>query len=172
MHDLRTLLLRALLLDWLGQASILAMMLWMPTWTGIVIGGDSLQGQEPWLVFSFLLYPLLGWLFGSYTLLRRRRLTFLVLLKRLVITAIFTVMVVAIVRWLINPSDSVWLVSRRVQLFWIGALTLWALAVRVVLRMGLLLPEAPRTVLLALPEEQYSASLLEARFSSSVFAPC
>ena len=32
-------------------------------------------------------------------------------------------------------------------------LTLWALAVRVVLRMGLLLPEAPRTVLLALPEE-------------------
>ena len=62
-------------------------------------------------------------------------------------------MVVAIVRWLINPSDSVWLVSRRVQLFWIGALTLWALAVRVVLRMGLLLPEAPRTVLLALPEE-------------------
>ena len=76
MHDLRTLLLRALLLDWLGQASILAMMLWMPTWTGIVIGGESLQGQELWLVFSFLLYPLLGWLFGSYTLLRSRRLTF------------------------------------------------------------------------------------------------
>ena len=57
MHDLRTLLLRALLLDWLGQASILAMMLWMPTWTGIVIGGESLQGQELWLVSRFCSIP-------------------------------------------------------------------------------------------------------------------
>lgn len=153
MHDPRTLLLRALLLDWLGQVLILALILSMPAWTGVALGGDSLQGQGAWLVFVLLLYPLLGWLFGSYTVLRWRRLALPVLLQRLLITAAVTVMVVAIARWLINPSEAVWLVYRRVQLLWIGALTLWALAVRVGLRRGLLLPEAPRMLLLAQPQE-------------------
>ena len=153
MHDPRTLLLRALLLDWFGQVLILVLMLSMPAWTGIALGGETLQGQGPWLVFVLLLYPLLGWLFGSYTVLRWRRLALPVLLQRLLITAAVTLMVVAIARWLINPSEAVWLVSRRVQLLWIGVLTLWALAVRVGLRRGLLLPEAPRMLLLANPQE-------------------
>ena len=96
MNDLRTLMLWALLLDWLGLVLILALVLWMPHWTGIAIGGDSLNGQGPWLVFVLLLYPMLGWLFGSYTVLRWRRLPLLVLLQRLIITAAATVMVVAI----------------------------------------------------------------------------
>lgn len=153
MHDPRTLLLRALLLDWFGQVLILAWMLSMPAWSGIALGGESLQGQGPWLVFVLLLYPLLGWLFGSYTVLRWRRLALPVLLQRLLITAAVTLMVVAIARWLINPSEVVWLVYRRVQLLWIGLLTFWALAVRVGLRRGLLLPEAPRMLLLAHPQE-------------------
>ena len=153
MHDPRMLLLRALLLDWLGQVVVLALILWMPAWTGIAIGGDSLKGQGPWLVFVLLLYPLLGWLFGSYTVLGWRRLALPVLLQRLLITAVVTLMVVAIARWLINPSESVWLVSRRVLLLWIGAITLWVLAVRVGLRRGMLLPEAPRMLLLAHPQE-------------------
>ncbi|CAK22531.1 sugar transferase [Synechococcus sp. CS-197] len=153
MHDPRTLLLRALLLDWLGQVLILALIIAMPAWTGVALGGDSLQGQGPWLVFVLLLYPLLGWLFVSYTVLRWRRLALPVLLQRLLITAVVTLVVVAIARWLINPSEAVWLVYRRVQLLWIGALTLWALAVRVGLRRGLLLPEAPRMLLLAQPQE-------------------
>jgi lipopolysaccharide/colanic/teichoic acid biosynthesis glycosyltransferase len=128
-------------------------MLSMPAWSGIALGGESLQGQGPWLVFVLLLYPLLGWLFGSYTVLRWRRLALPVLLQRLLITAAVTLMVVAIARWLINPSEVVWLVYRRVQLLWIGALTFWALAVRVGLRRGLLLPEAPRMLLLAHPQE-------------------
>lgn len=48
MHDPRTLLLRALLLDWLGQVLILALIIAMPAWTGVALGGDSLQGQGPW----------------------------------------------------------------------------------------------------------------------------
>ena len=63
-----------------------------------------------WLLFSLLLYPLLGWLFGSYTVLRWRRLTLAVLLQRLVITAAVSVIVVALARWLFNPVDAVWLV--------------------------------------------------------------
>ena len=90
-----------------------------------------------------LLYPLLGWLFGSYTVLRWRRLPMTVLLQRLFITAVATLLVVAIARWLINPSDAIWLVYRRIQLLWIGMLSLWALAVRVSLRQGLLLPNTP-----------------------------
>ena len=152
-QDPRSLLLFALLLDWLGQFFILALILWMPAWTGVVLGGDSLRGQESWLVFVLLLYPLLGWLFGSYTVLRWRRLSLPLLLQRLLITAGALLMVVAIARWLINPSDDVWLVYRRVQLLWIGGLTLWALVVRIGLRRGLLLPDAPRMLLLAQPQE-------------------
>ena len=42
---------------------------------GWSIGGSNLDGQGSWLLFSLLLYPFLGWLFGSYTVLRWRRLT-------------------------------------------------------------------------------------------------
>ena len=81
---------------------VLALILLMPAWTGIAI---NLKGQGPWLVFVLLLYPLLGWLFGSYTVLGWRRLAFMLLLQRLLITAVVTLMVVAIARWLINPSE-------------------------------------------------------------------
>ena len=102
MTDLRTLMLRALLLDWIGQVLILALILLMPAWTGIDLGGHSLQGQGPWLVFLLLL--LLGWLFGSYTVLRWRRLTLPVLLQRLLITAAVTLMLVALARRWIEPA--------------------------------------------------------------------
>lgn len=146
-------MLSALLLDWLGQLLIFVWILAMPAWTGFDLSGVSLQLQGPWLVFVLLLYPLLGWLFGSYTVLRWRRLTLPVLLQRLLITGVATLMVVAIARWLINPSDLVWLVYRRVQFLWIGALSLWVLAVRVGLRRGLLLPDAPQILLLVQPWE-------------------
>jgi len=156
MHDPRSLILRALILDGVGQLLILGLILWIPSLLGWTIGGSSLQGQGGWLLFSLLLYPLLGWLFGSYTVLRWRRLTLSVLLQRLVITAAASVMVVAIARWLINPSDAVWLVYRRVQLVWMVALTGWVLLVRLALRRGLLLPDAPRLLLLAQQNELHS----------------
>ena len=153
MHNPRTLIVRALLLDGVGQLLILGLIFWLPPIFGWQIGGSSLEGQEGWLLFTCLLYPFLGWLFGSYTVLRWRRLTLPVLLQRLVITATVSVIVVAVARWLINPSDSVWLVYRSVQLIWIFALTGWALLVRLALRRGLLLPESPRLLLLAQQKE-------------------
>ena len=153
MHDPRMLILRAMLLDISGQLLILGLILGVPNLLGWPIGGSTLLGQWGWLLFSLLLYPLLGWLFGSYTVLRWRRLTMSVLLQRLVITSVVSVMVVAIARWLINPSDSVWLVYRRVQLVWMVALTGWAFLVRLALRRGLLLSNAPRLLLLAQQNE-------------------
>ena len=153
MHDPRSLILRAFLLDGVGQLLILGLIVWVPPLLGWPIGGSDLEGQWGWLFFSFLLYPLLGWLFGSYTVLRWRRLTLPVLLQRLVITAFVSVMVVAIARWLVNPADSVWLMHRSVQLVWMMALTGWALLIRLALRRGLLLPESPRLLLLAQQDE-------------------
>ena len=153
MHDPRSLIIRALLLDGAGQLLILGFILWVPPLIGWSIGGSNLEGQGSWLLFSLLLYPFLGWLFGSYTVLRWRRLTLPVLFQRLGITAVVSVMVVAVVRWLINPDDSVWLVYRSVQMLWMLALTGWALLVRLALRRGLLLPESPRLLLLAQQHE-------------------
>lgn len=160
MHDPRSLILRALLLDALGQLLILGLILWIPSLFNWAIGGSSLEGQAEWLLFSLLLYPLLGWLFGSYTVLRWRRLSLLVLLQRLLITSVVTVMVVALAGWLINPGDAVWLVYRRVQLLWMLALTGWSLLVRLSLRRRLLLPDSPRLLLLAHRDELHT--LLEA----------
>ena len=153
MNDLRTLMLRAFLLDWLGQLLILVFILSNPVWSGLDIGVVSFQGQGSWIVFELILYPLLGWLFGSYTVLRWRRLTPQVLFQRLLTTSVVTLLVVAIARWLINPDVTVWLVTQRVQLLWIGLLTVWAVVVRLCLRWGLLLPDAPRILLVAQPQE-------------------
>ncbi len=153
MHNSRSLILRALLLDGVGQLLILGLMLWIPSLFGWAIGGITLDGQTGWLLFSMLLYPLLGWLFGSYTVLRWRRLTLPVLLQRLLLTAVVSLIVVAVARWLFNPDASVWLVYRRVQFVWMMTLTGWALMVRLALRRGLLLPDAPRLLLLAHRDE-------------------
>ena len=164
--DPRNLLFRALLLDWLGQLLILLGILFGSAHFSLHLGQPLLlQGQGIWLIFCLLLYPLLGWLFGSYTVLRRRRLSFPVLLQRLLLTTLVTLMAVAVVRWLLNPGQHVWLVYRSVQVVWIGTLTVWSLIIRIALRRGLLMPEAPRLLLLATPEEQPSIQKAWSRVS-------
>ena len=72
-HEPRKLLLRALLLDWLGQLLILAAILVGADLLAVPAGRLSqLEDQGLWLIFCLLVYPLLGWLFGSYTVLRWR----------------------------------------------------------------------------------------------------
>ena len=154
-HGPRKLLLRALLLDLLGQLLILAGFMSSPYWLEIATGEPSqFEIHWLWLIFCLLIYPLLGWLFGSFTVLRWRRLAFPVLLQRLLITATVTFLVVAIARWLVNPGDEVWIVSRQVQIVWLCALTAWSLLMRIALRRGLLLPDAPRLLLLSKDEEK------------------
>lgn len=152
--DPRTTLVWALLLDWLGQLLILALIVWIPPALDWSIGGTQLAGQYPWILFCVLLYPLLGWLFGSYTVLHWRRLPMLVLIQRLLLTAAATLAAVAIARWLINPGEEVWLVYRRVQLVWLVSLSGWSLLVRLGLRQGMLLPDTPRLLLLADDQER------------------
>jgi lipopolysaccharide/colanic/teichoic acid biosynthesis glycosyltransferase len=153
-NDSRFELLRALLLDWLGQLLIFYLFLISPDLLGLyALSVSQLEVQWAWLLFCLLLYPLLGWLFGSYTVLRWRHLPFLVLFKRLFITAIVTLMVVAIARWLVNPGEEVWILYRRVQVVWLGLLTAWSLLIRIALRRGLLLSDPPRLFLLSSDDE-------------------
>ena len=152
-HHPRSKLLVALILDCLGQLGILGLLLGLTARSDVQIGSQSLDGQITWLCLMVVIYPSLGWLFGSYTVLRWRRLSSMLLAQRLLITAIATLIVVAILRWLLNPSDDIWLVYRRVQFIWISLLSIWAFLVRKALRRGLLLPGQPRLVLLARQEE-------------------
>ena len=156
-HDPRAHLLLALFLDWLGQLLILALIMFSPDWSPVRFGELNLHDVDVlWLTFCLLVYPLLGWLFGSYTVLRWRRLTLSVLVQRLLITAVLvTLMVVATARWFVNPGVDVWIVTRRVQVVWLTALSVWSLFTRLALRRGLLLPVSPRLLLLASERRQH-----------------
>ena len=156
MPDRRLLLLRALFLDCLGQFIFLSFVVVQPGITGMSTLDVGLNGQLGWLVFIVILYPTLGWLFGSFTVLHWRRLPLLVLLQRLLLTAVVTLIIVAIARWLFNPAIDVWLVHRRVQILWIVGVTAWAFVVRVGLRRGVLSKELPRLLLLAQSDEVQS----------------
>ena len=142
MHDPRSLIVRALLLDGAGQLLILGLILWVPPLIGWPIGGSSLRTGN-WLLFSLVLYP------------------FWLVVRQLYGVALAASHSAGAVTaacdhsggerdggcrpLLINPADSVWLVYRRVQSMWMLALTggpCWCLA----LRRGLL-PESPRLLL-------------------------
>ena len=151
MTSLRMLMFLALLLDLLGHFLIIYLIQFSLSF--VIIGGINFAAQWTWLVFLLFLYPLLGWLFGSYTVLRWRKFTLSILIQRLFITAVFTLISVATARWLINPGDAVWIVHRNVQLILISGLSLWAFTVRICLRQGLLLPADPKILLFAQPFE-------------------
>ena len=107
--------------------------------------------QLGWLLFTALAYLGLGWLFGSYTVLRWRRLPLTAVLQRVLITGLVTVVMVALARLLLNPEESVWLVHRSTQAAWLFPLMLWSLLVRGLLRRRVLLPADPQVALVGSP---------------------
>lgn len=149
----RRLLLLAAFFDVLGQLFLLFFLRAVPMLTGLSAVELSLAGQGGWLLASVLLYVALSWLFGSYTVLRWRRLPLHILLQRVLLATLVTVLVLALGRWFLNPGDVIWLVYRKVQLAWMMPLALWSLMVRISLRRGLLLPELPALLVLG-PESE------------------
>ena len=107
----------------------------------------AIQTQLPWLLFTGLTYLGLGWLFGSYTVLRWRRLPLVAALQRVLITTIVTMVVVALLRQLFNPADTVWLVHRSTQALCLPLLMCWSVMCRFLLRLGVLMPPAPQIFL-------------------------
>ena len=109
--------------------------------------------QLGWLAFTALAYLGLGWLFGSYTVLRWRRLPLAAVLQRVLITGVVTLVVVALARSLLNPAQTVWLVHRSTQAAWLLPLMLWSLLMRGLLRRGVLLPPEAQVALVGPPAE-------------------
>ena len=140
-RDPRRNLLTCAGLDLLGLVGVLA---------GLSsIWSQPLTGQLGWMVTTITAYLLLGWLLGTYTLLRWRRLPRWTLIQRLGLCLLTTLMLVAILRWVINPPLDIWLVYRSTQMSWLLATTLWSLLVRVSLLKGRLQDEEPKLILLS-----------------------
>ena len=140
-------------LDLAGQMILLALFAVATNWLPLSIAIQTLVWPWGWTFFCLLLYPTLGWLFGSYSVLRWRHLPHLALLQRVLLTCMATLVVVAIARWVTNPAESIWLLHRRVQLLWLSGVCLWSLSVRICLRRGLVLPDLPQLLLVADSQE-------------------
>ena len=112
-----------------------------------------LAPQLGWLLFTASAYLGLSWLFGSYTVLRWRRLPLQAAIQRVLITGVVTLVVVALARLLLNPPETVWLVHRSTQASWLLPLMAWSLLVRGLLRRGVLLSPPPQCLLVGPPEE-------------------
>ena len=100
------------------------------------------------------LYLLLGWLLGSYTVLRWPGLRLTMLLKRLVLTAVATGLTMVVLGWLLKSSESVTVLHRGTLLLLLSLEILWSLGLRVLLRLLGAVPgtEAPLS-LLATPNQ-------------------
>ncbi len=138
-------LLLCAVLDLLGMTLILVGLasLW----------AKPLQGQVGWIAITVSAYLLFGWLLGTYTVIGRPRLSRSTLIQRIGLCLLTTLMLVAILRWVINPPLDLWLVYRSSQISWLFPTSIWSLMVRVGLRRGALQSEEPKLVLVA-PEDE------------------
>jgi lipopolysaccharide/colanic/teichoic acid biosynthesis glycosyltransferase len=92
--------------------------------------------QHPgWLLAFGLTYISCSWLFGSYTLLRWPRLPLMQVMARLGAAALFTVLSIVLVVWLLHLPPVISLGHRRIQLALMSFLSLWALGARLLLRL-------------------------------------
>ena len=86
----RRLLLIAALLDVVGQLVVLWVLISLPILVGLSPADLSLEKQWGWLMGSVTTYVLSSWLFGSYTVLRWRRVPLPSLLPRVFVAAMAT----------------------------------------------------------------------------------
>ena len=149
----RRLLFAAAALDVIGQLGLLVVLMSQSRLLSLPISGNEISLPLGWLLFCVFLYLALGWLFGSYSLLRRRRISIQLLLQRVVITTLVTVFAITFVRWLLNPEDNLWLLHRRVQFLWLTGVSFWSLCIRIALRHGLAFPETQSLILLGIDSE-------------------
>lgn len=94
----------------------------------------GLLEDQPWVWMFLLTYLLLGWLFGSYTVLRWPWLRLRLVLLRLALTAVASLATAIVVDWSFNLPDSFDLTHRSKLLLVLTLLSGWALLVRLTLR--------------------------------------
>lgn len=113
--------------------------------------GSRLLSHPDWLIWFAAGYLLLGWLLGSYTVLRWPGLRLPSVLRRLLTTSVLTLLAVILVGWALNLPVTFSLDHRSTLVLLLLPMTLWSLLVRLLLRRlsvgshwQLLVPEASR----------------------------
>ena len=114
---------------------------------------DALNSNGIWFLFCIFIYPALGWLFGTYTVLRWRRVPLPILLQRIGLTAIFVILITATSGWIFRAEESIWFLHRRVQLQWVFGTAIWSLLIRLLLRWGNIWPDSQQLLMLASDSE-------------------
>ena len=92
------------------------------------------MGNPPWLLAFAATYLLLGWLLGSYTVLRWPGLRLPSVVRRLLTASAATLLTVILVRWVFNLAPTFSLAHRSTLLLLLPPLTVWSLAIRLLLR--------------------------------------
>ena len=148
----RRLLMLVALYDLVGQLLVLFALVANSTRLTLPIFGEKLSFPIGWVLLCICVYPALGWLFGTYSVMRWTRVPNRVLIQRVGLTAMVSLLVIVLIRWLFNVDEIVWLLHRRVQLLWLTGIFLWSSFIRIVIRSNLARPVFGHLVLLA--EEQ------------------
>ncbi len=115
--------------------------------------GGALSAESAMFGFLLAIYLLFGWLFGSYTVLRWPWLRLRLVMLRLSFTAAATLAAMVLLDWMLTLPDTVDLTHRRILLVLLGGLSLWALVVRLALRLLVRRRPEQRWQLMADPEE-------------------
>ena len=148
MTHLRRKIIFCALLDIFGFALIVAVF--------NVLVGLELQSQFTWLLLLAIVYVFSGWLIGSYTVLRWPELRLNVVLLRLCVTGGLTLLLMAILAWLINAPIEVRVFHRRNLFLVVPALVGWSLALRLLFRVGLIKSSSPLIELVVDPHKARS----------------
>jgi lipopolysaccharide/colanic/teichoic acid biosynthesis glycosyltransferase len=86
------------------------------------------------LLLIGLIYLLLGWLLGSYTVLRWPGLRAWLLVQRLVLSAGATALALVLLGWLVDAPERVTLLHRGTMVLLLGFQMLWSLGLRLLMR--------------------------------------
>ena len=114
---------------------------------------SNLANQQLLLLALVLIYLSLGWLFGSYTLLKQARLRRSGVLLRLATTAGASLVASALLGWLLRASPAITLLHRGSLIPLFSLLVPWSALVRLGLRQGHLLNTHPAWQIVALEQE-------------------
>ncbi len=132
----------------------LAGLLPMAALTDVLRPGAVLLQNGPGLLLIGTIYLLLGWLLGSYTVLRWPGLRLSLLIQRLLLTAFTTGLALVLLGWLVDVPEKLTLLHRGTLLLLLTLQSGWSLALRLLLRgIGAAPGTARRQTLLASHEE-------------------
>lgn len=132
---------------------------------------SSVANQQLLLLALVLVYVSLGWLFGSYTLLRLVRLRWMQLLLRLGITSAASTVVGALLGWLLRVPPDITLLHRGSLIPLFSLVTFWSALVRLGLRQSQHFSSQTAWQIVALPQEVEAISREWQRSFSSTPLP-